>query len=126
MYQCTLGKSNYYECAVSPCEKGEKGEKYVLLQVLIVLNHKPPLCLSGITHPHHINCVFVLPYCMLLRNLSSFLPLIYYFPLPLCLQLVQTCVNVLVKSFKDEILRECAPMIKNNETASKSPPFFAR
>ncbi|KAJ8027304.1 Cullin-5 [Holothuria leucospilota] len=31
--------------------------------------------------------------------------------------LVQTCVNVLVKSFKDEILRECAPMIKSNETS---------
>ncbi|PIK56997.1 putative cullin-5 [Apostichopus japonicus] len=31
--------------------------------------------------------------------------------------LVQACVNVLVKSFKDEILRECAPMIKINETA---------
>ena len=37
----------------------------------------------------------------------------------LCFQLTECCVNVLVTSFKETILAECAPMIKANETGSK-------
>ena len=37
----------------------------------------------------------------------------------LCFQLTECCVNVLVTSFKETILAECAQMIKLNETDSK-------
>ena len=37
----------------------------------------------------------------------------------LSFQLTECCVNVLVTAFKETILKECASMIKNNETESK-------
>ena len=36
------------------------------------------------------------------------------------LQLTETCVRVLVTDFKEAILHECAPMIKNKETESEN------
>ncbi|XP_033117568.1 cullin-5-like [Anneissia japonica] len=38
-------------------------------------------------------------------------------------KLIESCVNVLVTSFRDEILRECAPMIKTNETVKLNLMF---
>ena len=37
----------------------------------------------------------------------------------LIFQLTECCVNVLVTTFKETVLQECAQMIRNNETDSK-------
>ena len=42
----------------------------------------------------------------------------------LFLQLTECCVTVLVTAFKETILKECAQMIKSNETESKYLTHF--